>query len=338
MTQTTKEAMRPLRRRTLLRAALGTAFAGAAGMGAAALWLRPAPQRQGLREFVAADLAFGTTVSLKVLHKDEASAQRAMRAALDAVRDVDRLMSLYRPDSEISRLNRDGHLDHPDARVLVVLQHAQALSALTDGAFDVTVQPLWDAAVSGRNTRPELQRIGWSRLAVDAKRLAFRAPGMALTLNGLAQGYGVDVALAALRQHGITDAVLDTGELATLGRRDDGQPWMLGVRDPRDAQALAQRVAADGRCMATSGDYATRFGDSYAKHHIFDPATGESPAELASVTVLAPTGLQADGLSTAMMVMGSARALQLAASLRDVDVLCIDKDGRRQHSAGFPQA
>ena len=138
-----------VRRRTLLRAALGTAFAGAAGFGTASLWLRPAHQRQGLREFAAADLAFGTTVSLKVLHTDEATAQRAMQAALVAVRDIDRLMSLYRADSEISRLNRDGRLAYPDPRVLAVLQHAQALSQGTGGAFDVTVQPLWLAAASG---------------------------------------------------------------------------------------------------------------------------------------------------------------------------------------------
>ncbi len=326
------------RRRTILKAALGTAFVGAAGLGAGALWLKPAHERAGLREFVAADLAFGTTVSLKLLHEDEAVARAAMRAALDAVRDIDRLMSLYRPDSEISRLNRDGVVEHPDARVVQVLQHAQALSQRTGGAFDVTVQPLWIAAASGGDRHQALRQVDWRQLTVGSDRIALRRPGMAVTLNGVAQGYGVDVALAALRQHGITHALLDTGEFATLGRRNDGQPWTLGVRDPRDADAIAQRVTADGRCMATSGDYETRFGDGYAKHHIFDPASGESPPELASVTVLAPTGLQADGLSTAMMVIGSERALQLAASLRDVDVLCIDKTGRQRRSAGFPQA
>lgn len=325
-----------VRRRTLLRAALGTAFAGAAGFGTASLWLRPAHQRQGLREFAAADLAFGTTVSLKVLHTDEATAQRAMQAALVAVRDIDRLMSLYRADSQISRLNRDGQLAQPDSRVLAVLQHAQTLSRQTHGAFDVTVQPLWDAAASGRDTHAELSRIGWQRLAVSANRIAFDAPGMAVTLNGLAQGYGVDVALAALRQHGITDALLDTGEFSTLGRRDDGQPWTLAVRDPRDEQAYAHVLPADGRCLATSGDYETRFSEDFSKHHIVDPATGDSPRELASVSVLAPTGLQADGLSTAMMVLGLQSSLELAARTPGVDIFCIGKDGSRHATPGFP--
>ncbi len=341
MKQPTRSPVTPRnRRRTILKAALGTAFAGAAGLGAAALWMKPAQEhadeRAGLREFTAADLAFGTTISLKVLHDDDARARQALQAALAAVRDIDRLMSLYRPDSEIIRLNRDGHLQRPDVRVLAVLQHAQALSQQTRGAFDITVQPLWDAAAAGGDTHAELARIGWRKLAIDAEQIAFAAPGMAVTLNGLAQGYGVDVALAALRQHGIAHALLDTGEFATVGRRDDGQPWTLAVRDPRDADAYACVLAADGRCMATSGDYETRFSVDFSKHHIVDPATGDSPGELASVTVLAPTGMQADGLSTAMMVLGLRASVDLAARIPGVDIFCIGKDGARHATPGFP--
>ncbi len=324
------------RRRTILKAALGTALTTAAGLGAASLWLQRAPGRAGLREFTAADIAFGTTVSLMVLHHDEATARNAMQAALAAVRNIDQLMSLYRADSEISRLNRDGQLDHPDAHLLTVLQHAQALSQQTRGAFDITVQPLWEAAASGRDTRAELGRIGWRHLQVHAQRVAFRAPGMAVTLNGVAQGYGVDVALAALKQHGIRDALLDTGEFASVGQRDDGKPWTLAVRDPRDEHAYARVLAADGRCLATSGDYETHFSEDFSRHHIVDPSTGLSPRELASVSVLAPTGMQADGLSTAMMVLGLQASLDLAARTPGVDIFCVGKDGARHATPGFP--
>ncbi len=337
MNTATIPAMHPQRRRrTLLKAALGTALTATAGLGVASLWQQHASGSQGLREFTAADIAFGTTVSLTVLHHDEVTARSAMQAALAAVRDIDRLMSLYRADSEVSRLNRNGYLDHPDARLLTVLQHAQALSQQTRGAFDITVQPLWDAAASGRDTHAELGRIGWRNLLVHAQRLAFRAPGMAVTLNGLAQGYGVDMALAALKQHGISDALLDTGEFASLGQRDDGQPWTLAVRDPRDEDAYARVLAADGRCLASSGDYETRFSDDFSRHHIVDPATGDSPRELASVSVLAPTGMQADGLSTAMMVLGLQASLDLAARTPGVDIFCVSKGGARHATPGFP--
>jgi thiamine biosynthesis lipoprotein len=112
---------------------------------------------------------------------------------------------------------------------------------------------------------------------------------------------------------------------------------MLGVLDPRAADGLAVAFAADGRCVATSGDYQAAFTPDFRHHHIVDPATGQSPPELASVTVLAPTALEADGLSTALMVMGARRAHTLAARLPGVDLLTIDKRGLAWRSQGFPE-
>ncbi len=316
-----------MKRRTILKAALGAAVIGSGSWVA----LRP-----NLQEFTTAGIVFGTTVSLRVLHEDRATAEQALHAAMLALRDVDRLMSLYRSDSPLSQLNRDGYLDHPDPRLVAVLNAAQATAQLTKGAFDVTVQPLWTAAAAHADSVRALARVNWQRLEVSDTRVTLRERGMAVTLNGIAQGYGADVALAALAARGIEHALLDTGELATMGNRNDGQPWTLAVRDPRDEHALAQVLAADGRALATSGDYATTFSADFSRHHIFDPKTGKSPQELASVSVLAPTGMQADALSTACMVLGAAQSLQLAAQLQGVDVLCITKSGEVHRSAGFP--
>ena len=323
-----------MKRRTLLSAAIGVTALGVGGW-----WRAHTP----LREFTTGGIVFGTTVSLRVLHDDEAVARTALWQAMDALRRVDHVMSLYRPDSALSQLNRTGRLQRPDPHLLAVLQAAQATAALTDGAFDVTVQPLWDV-LSAPSTQPvssdraavALAQVGWRKLEVTDEAVQLRAPGMAVTLNGIAQGYGADVALATFRAHGIAHALLDTGEFASLGRRDDGQRWTLAVRDPRDPQAVAHLLSADGRCLATSGDYATTFSADFSRHHIVDPATGASPQELASVSVLAPTGMQADALSTACMVLGMEKSLQLAASLPQVDVLCIAKDGTLRRSAGFP--
>jgi thiamine biosynthesis lipoprotein len=318
-----------MKRRTILSAALGAAALGVGGwLGGRSRW----------QEFATGGVVFGTTASLRVLHEDEAGARTALSAAMAALRGVDRLMSLHRPDSELSRLNRDGVLEQPDPRLLSVLQAAQATAQLTGGAFDVTVQPLWDAANGSADPAAALARVGWRKLEVGAERVRLSEPGMAVTLNGIAQGYGADVALAALRAHGIAHALLDTGEFGSLGQRDDGQPWTLAVRDPRDPQAAAQLLSADGRCLATSGDYETAFSADFSRHHIVDPKTGASPQELASVSVLAPTGLQADALSTACMVLGMEKSLQLAARLPQVDVLCIAKSGEVRKSAGFPGA
>jgi thiamine biosynthesis lipoprotein len=316
-----------MKRRTILSATLGAAVLGVGGW-----WTT----RERRKAFATGGIVFGTTASLRVLHDDEATARAALAAAMEALRQVDQRMSLHRADSALSRLNRNGKLMQPDPQLLAVLQAAQAVAQLTDGAFDVTVQPLWDAASGRMDPAQALARVGWRKLDVDRERVLLREPGMAVTLNGIAQGYGADIALATLRAHGIEHALLDTGEFGSVGQRDDGQPWTLAIRDPRDPQGLAQLLHADGRCLATSGDYETYFSADFSRHHIVDPHTGASPQELASVSVLAPTGMQADALSTACMVLGMNGALRLAERLPKVDVLCIAKSGEIRRSAGFP--
>jgi thiamine biosynthesis lipoprotein len=292
-----------------------------------------------------AALAFGTTISIQVVHGDRRQGELAIEEALAAAIKIDRLMTLHRPDSQLARLNRDGYLAHPDPHLLTVLASAQQLSIHTDGAFDITVQPLWhayDAAVAhgglpdGQQRRAAMALVDYRQLAFDEERVALLQPEMAVTLNGIAQGHAVDVARAALLGRGIRHALLDTGEFAAHGRKAARQDWTIGIRDPRDPQALAGVLALHERCVATSGDYATAFTPDFAHHHIFDPASGDSPGQLASATVLAATGLQADGWSTALMVLGAEKGLALLSTLADVDALLIGKDGRRWHSAGWP--
>jgi thiamine biosynthesis lipoprotein len=322
-----------MQRRTLLCASFGLVSAAA---WAALPDSLPSHRRSGR--------ALGTSVQLTVLHADAGLAQAAMADALAQVQAVDRLMSLLRDDSQVVRLNRDGVLVAPDARLLEVLAQARQLSQLSGGAFDVTVQPLWrlyaDAQARGRLPSPQAVAttralVDWRGLELSPQRVLLHRPGMAITLNGLAQGYAVDVALQTLRAHGIQQALLDTGEFGCLGAKAGGEPWRLGVKDPREPDRLAARLRMDGRALSTSGDYESLFSADFVHHHIFDPATGDSPPELAAVSVLAPSGLLADGLSTAFMVMGSQPALALARRLPAVDLLLIAKDGRHWHSPGL---
>jgi thiamine biosynthesis lipoprotein len=322
-------------RRKFLAASLGTV---AAAIG---------PVQAGGQLFTGATLAFGTTVTVSLVHGDAGEAEAAIGDALDQATQVDRLMSIYSPASQVFQLNRDGVLERPDPRLLAVLEQARALSELTRGAFDITVQPLWQAfrkaadaeALPSRQQRHEARsRVGWNRVAVDAGRVSLRKAGAAITLNGLAQGYAADLAMAAVRARGIDNALLDTGEFSAHGSNGARQPWTLGVLDPRDADVLAAVLRIDGRCVATSGDYASTFTADFVHHHIFDPATGNSPQELASVTVLAPNAMLADGLSTAFMVMGARKAHALAARLAGVDLMTINKRGVVWKSSAFPVA
>jgi thiamine biosynthesis lipoprotein len=339
-----------MRRRTLLSASLGLG-ALAAGVnlvsgsdsGQALPPGDESPARLGL--YTDSGLAFGTMVTIKVLHGDAAAAHAAIEHALSEVRMVDALMSVQQDRSQVGELNRQGSVALPHRHLLEVLKYTQQLSELTAGAFDITVQPLW-RAFSRAHERGELPSVDevvaakslvdWRRLVLDPQRLRLATAGMAITLNGVAQGYAVDLAVEALRRAGVQHALIDTGEFGSMGHKDRGRPWVLGVAHPRQHDVIAAALKPDGRKVATSGDYETYFSPDFVHHHIFDPATGESPPELASVTVVAATGIEADGLSTAFMVMGADKALALAARLPDVDVLLIDKQGRSRQTPGFP--
>jgi thiamine biosynthesis lipoprotein len=330
-----------MNRRKMISASLGIgSVAALAGFGA----VKAIARARELKVFSLSGRALGTKVSLLVLHQDPELAQAALADALEEVQGVDRLMSLYRDDSQLVALNRDGELSQPDARLLEVLRFSRDLADRTEGAFDVTVQPLWLAftqakARGGLPAEDEIRalraKVDWRGLEVTDEAVRLR-PGMSVTLNGVAQGYAADRALLAVRRHGVEHALLDAGEFDTLGRKADNKVWTLGVQDPRNADALAARLAVDGRALATSGDYETYFTPDFVNHHIFDPATGHSPTQLSSTSVLAPNALQADGLSTAFMVLGAQRSLALAAALPGVDALLIGKDGQRWQTPGLP--
>ena len=185
-----------MKRRTFIAASLGLCAA------------LPAPA--GTRLFTGATLAFGTTVGIAAVHRERAVAQGAIAEALYAARAVDRLMNLYSPRSEVARLNRDGILRRPSHQLLAVLEEARRLSQLTSGAFDITVQPLWQAfnaaAAAGKVRLPPehdrlraARQVDWRHVAFDAAVVRLTRPGMAITLNGLAQGYAADLALQTLR-------------------------------------------------------------------------------------------------------------------------------------------
>lgn len=291
--------------------------------------------------------AFGTEVSLTLLHPTRDTAEEALDAALAEVERVDRLMSLYRPDSQIRRLNQAGQLDDADPLLLEILQKSLDISKRSDGAFDITVQPLWElyAAAKKQGALPDAPaiqsakaKVDWKRIQIADRKIAFTAPGMAITLNGIAQGYAADRVLSVLRQHGIERALVNTGEIGALGRRADDQPWTVGIQHPRQPDAYAALAKLEDRCLATSGDYATTFTDDLAYNHIFDPATGKSPDVFSSVTVVSPSGAEADALATTLFVTGYEKGLKLLQGFKNAEAMFIWKDGRIAATRGFPEA
>lgn len=334
---TKRDLWKPSRRQVLIAGGLA-----GSGLGVCTLF-----ETSKLKSAQRSGIAFGTTVSLKASHSDAALLDRALDAAWREIAHVEHAASLFRAESALSQLNRSGTLDNPPEALLQMLTEAIDIARLTDGAFDPTVQPLWrlyaNAYAAGRTaTDAEIASasalIGWRDIEVSQKRIRFARPGMALTLNGVAQGFATERCLAVLKKHGIENAFLNTGEIGVAGQRDEHSAWTAAIADPRhpgEYVALAQPLSG---ILATSGDYATVWSADFSHHHILDPKTLRSPTETASVSVLAQSGSMADGLATAMMVMGPEKSLALARRLPHVEALIITKSGQQLRTAGFSVA
>lgn len=265
---------------------------------------------------------FGTTLWLRAADLDAGRVEQALDAAAETLRRIEAQMSLFDPDSALCRLNRQGRLDEPDVLLLDVLQVARKIAAASNGAFDPTMQPLWEvwqqATGEGRLPAPAAvtaaaRRVDWRALDATRDRVVLPA-GFALSLNGIAQGYAADAVRSQLRALGIRHAMLDTGETAVLGQGPEGLPWRFGIEEPaRGGLAPLPPVQVpDGYAIATSSDAHTRFSADRRHHHILDPHSGYSPPHWSSVSVVARSATLADALTKVFFMLPPERLASAA--------------------------
>ncbi|MCC7536708.1 MAG: FAD:protein FMN transferase [Deltaproteobacteria bacterium] len=266
----------------------------------------------------------GTVFEIVVSGAEEAVAADAARRALDEVDRLEHVLSEWRPDSEISRVNdaagREPVRVGPDLMRMVV--ESQAVSEWSDGAFDISwaaLRGLWDfrpdrphRPPSEADVRARLPLWSYRNVVVDraASTLFLRRAGMAIGLGGIAKGYAVDRAGEVLLRAGLRNwMIYGGGQVLVHGRRGNRR-WRVGIQHPRDAQRYFAFLEMDDGSLATSGDYEHSFehgGRRY--HHILDPRTGFPSYSSMSVTVVAPTGLAADAIDTAAFILGASRAV-----------------------------
>ncbi len=254
--------------------------------------------------------AFGANCALS-LRGSTRAAEAALASLPALIEAIEADFSLHRP-SALTDLNTTGRLATPSPAFQAILDLSDAIHRLTDGAFDPTVQPLWQAAAEGRtNTAP----IGWHHVQHNSG-ITLR-PGMALTFNGIAQGFGADAVKAHLAAHGFTDALIDMGETAALGG-----PFRLGLQDPVHGQIATRTLT--GTAVATSSPRATLVN---GQPHILHPLG--LPPLWSTVSVEAKTAALADALSTALVFLTADQigALNHPGLIR---VTLIDGDGNLQ--------
>lgn len=318
-----------MRRRRLI--AIAAAAAGAALMPGGGLG--GAPPRILWR-----GSALGAQASLTLSGVHPPRARRLIEDSLAEVARLEAIFSLQRAGSALSRLNRDGHLRAPPPELLVVLAEARRISGLTDGAFDVTIQPLWRlyaghfARADARRDGPDAARIerarelvDWRAVEIERSMVRLPRPGMAVTLNGIAQGFITDRVAALLLDAGMDRALVDLGELRAWGEPEPGQPWRiaLALSDGRP-EPLDLRTAA----VATSAPAATLFEPTGRFHHLLDPRTGRPARGPRRVAIIAERAMLADGLSTALAVAPAGDMRHLLARGGAKRALVDGRDGR----------
>ncbi|MFT5470752.1 MAG: thiamine biosynthesis lipoprotein, partial [Verrucomicrobiales bacterium] len=243
---------------------------------------------------------------------------------------LESIFTLYDSNSTLRRLNRDGRLSDPPSELLKALEISAKVHRLTSCAFDPTVQPLWDLYQNHFLRNPDdtvgppqaeidaaHERVGFEHVRFDAKEISFARPEMALTLNGIAQGFVTDRIAELLIDRGVEHALVNLGEYRAVGANLEGEPWTIGIANPEDDQQLLDILPLRDRSLATSGGHGFRFDASGGFHHIFNPAESSFGEASRSVTVEHPSAAWADALATAGCVMSWEAFSRLADELKE---------------------
>lgn len=323
-----------------------TAVAGSlVGLGALGMEALKADAR--LHRVHKTHLLLGTVANITLITDRPGEAEAAINASFETMTALEAVMSRFKPDSQLSRLNAAGELTGPHPALIEVLTRAAYYSDLTGGAFDVTVEPvlalyrehaLRGGVPSADAVAQQRALVNYRDLVVSAEALRFQQPGMAITLDGIAKGYVIDKGADKLRWHGFDQVLVELGgDMQAHGSAGE-RPWQVRLQAPRHEMAEQRMpvVRIENCALATSGDYMQSFTPDFHLHHILNPGTGDSPSELSSASVIAPTACDADALATASMVLGPAKAVSLLDALPDAAGAFVDKAGQWHQTANFP--
>lgn len=287
----------------------------------------------------------GSTYSVKYVAGDQAANKAQLQRDTESIlAEIDKQMSTYRSDSDIEVFNAlpAGECMTMPSGVRELVVAGQRLSEESDGALDLTIEPLlnlWGFGPQGRGERvpsaEEIARVrqdvGQQHLRVEGEQLC-KVRAVQVDFNSIAAGYAVDQVAETLEASGVSSYLVEiTGELKARGRKPDGAPWRIAIEAPHDAERVAQRIIElDGYAVSTSGDYRNYFErDGKRYSHTLDPQTGVPiDHHLAAVTVVDPSTLRADGLSTVLMVLGPERGLAYAAEHK-IAALFVIREGQK---------
>ncbi len=333
---------RSLPRRQALRITATVGVSAVLGGGL----LRAALERAGLHRVRQTRTQMGTLVTISAVHPDAEAARMMVASTFDEIERLESLLSRHRVGTPVWSLNETGVVRAPPRELLEVVRKGIDYWALTAGAFDMTIAPLLNLYYSSfaetgvAPPREEIQRalalVGSEHVRVSDGEIAFEKAGMAVTLDGIAKGYIVDRAVEVLRKRGAERVLVNAGgDMASAGEALGGDAWRIALQDPRVPGGNLGVVRLQGESVATSGDYMQFLTPDMSLHHILDPRTGLSPEHTSGVSVVAPSAMAADALSTATLVLGPGEGMELLDRLDGIEGMIITKDQTVLRSRGL---
>lgn len=296
-----------------------------------------------------ARMQMGTLVTVTAVASDKHVSDRAVQVAFDEIKRLERLLSTWRSDSELSQVNAEaGRRPVQVSReTLQLVMRALDIAELTHGGLNIALGPAIDAwSVTERQRVPdkeELERlkplVDWRTIQLDREAQTIYLPreGMRIDIGGIGKGYAADRAVEEMKRVGATGGTVAlSGDIKTFGVLPDLRGFPVGIRHPREEGVLIAVIELKDEAISTAGDYERFFErDGVRYHHILDPQTLQPAGTCQSVTVVAKEGTMADGLDTGIFVLGPERGMALVESLPHVEAIIIDKEGKMTVSAGL---
>ncbi len=336
----------PIGRRHFLAGAIAvTGFTAAAGMTGGLMTFFPA-QAEAAQPLVSRTrLLLGTVVTIAAWHADPAAAEDAIESAFAEVSRLQSIFDRHDAATPMSLLNRQGVIAEAPAELRLVIAEALRIGDQSGHAFDMTVQPIVDYLRAHKNPEGEMRidpkEFAEARSLVrpDGVRLSnsgirLEASGMGVTLDAIAKGYIADKASEALSAKNVTSHLVNAGgDIRAQGGKGEN-PWMIGIEDPKGGGRPIAALPLRNRGIATSGGYEMFYDRGRRHHHLIDPATGQSPAVL-SVSVVAPTVMEADALATALSILPVDEALRFIQTLPGRECLIVEANGAMRASRGW---
>ena len=311
----------------------------------------PAVAQSAPSKLIHTSKAMGTSVQITIWTDDEALAASASTAAFAEMERLDRMMTTWLPDSEVSQINTGAGTAAVKVsdETFAVIARAVEVSRASRGLFDITVGAyagLWKFDEDMDGTLPDPKEIAarkklvnWKDIVLDKRRhtVRLRKKGMKITLGGIAKGYAVDKAAHVLLDAGLSDFILQVGGDMYVSGAKGAKPWVVGIRDPRGTRDQSFAVApVEDHAFSTSGDYERGFvKDGVRYHHILDPRTAQPARATRSVTVYAKDAFTADAWSKVLFILGAKEAMPLVEKLPDFEAVFVDADNTVHLSSGL---